>query len=86
MTKFKTGDKVTVNIKDRSQWSLYAYTSLQGETGNVTEVKTHHDNGRILVPQEPRYLVEFNPALPPMRSSGSRVTGFWFDEDELVPA
>ena len=82
MTTPKVGDRVRVAIKVPEDWNLTAYGILQGQTGIVAHVKTHEVTGYEL--PEPRVLVDFDPALPPLWSSASPCLGHWFDASEVV--
>lgn len=80
------GDRVTVRVTPdkRDQWSTGALEVLQGHTGTVEEIKTHHDNVRERIRLAvPRYLVRFDPALPPLWTHASPTTAHWFDADEV---
>lgn len=70
---FVVGDRVTVNIRDRSGWVSAAADKLQGMTGTVERV--HETNGGV--------LVRFDRSCPKWWRWQSEVKAFWLEPREL---
>ena len=73
----KIGDRVKVKITNAAEWNRYAMEILNGQIGTVHAIRPLKGNTHDSV------LVEFVPSLPPYFAAGSRISGHWFDLEEV---
>lgn len=79
----KVGDRVTVKIRDRSEYAFGAADSLDGAIGTVEGVSERSFNGESPYPSR-AYLVHFNSPRAPWWRFQDPVVAFWFPPGDLA--
>lgn len=80
MAEFQKGDRVQVRIKYACDYATGMADALEGATGIVTE---HKPTNYLGLRRACAYLVEFYQ--PVKAHPGRTISGFWFDDYDLVP-
>ncbi len=78
----QTGNRVTIAIRNPSEWAMGAAEVLNGKTGTIEEVQECERMTKYPL-KKAKYLVRFDTPAGTWSTNQTPPASFWFDSDEV---